>query len=461
MQSAAPRDDDTNVLRDLQSLSGPQLDNYITKYLDKVLAEEGEFEELAGRLSEAIELLDPGSTKRIREELKEVEGEDGSISEAKEGEEPLTTTAKEGKDGLSPAERVVNLLSLATNAAQPLLQRIIHSSDKDLTQLLAQLDTDELLASKQLPPLQRPLVDSPNTLDVDTLVRKESPLNGLVDVGQGMREEDREEEVKRTLEEWMKTGNAERTKGRKGGVWNRRERRRMAKLLEKASTQSAVASEQQGKREIVDPEALVSEEETGIDLKKLESLRKEDEFSIPDEKWFTTTPSIGLTQPSPLPRTHSIPSAILHFRSHHPHLLALQKHFVLHSASFLGIPVSAPVSLPTKRTLITVLKSPFVHKKSMENWERRVYKGGLKVWDVRPELLRAWLAYLERNAIAGVGMRITRWEWVGLDMLQAQDGGETLQNGLKEKEWKAEAKGTVNPSIAEVPPPAGRAEATM
>ncbi|KIM29919.1 hypothetical protein M408DRAFT_38093, partial [Serendipita vermifera MAFF 305830] len=110
------------------------------------------------------------------------------------------------------------------------------------------------------------------------------------------------------------------------------------------------------------------------------------------------------------PRTHSIPVAMLHFRSYFPHLLDFQTHFVLHSAYLLGIPVSQPAHLPIQRTLVTVLKSPFIHKKSMENWDRKTYKRSVKVWDCDPAVLSGWLAYLERNNIEGVGIRITRWE---------------------------------------------------
>lgn len=85
-------------------------------------------------------------------------------------------------------------------------------------------------------------------------------------------------------------------------------------------------------------------------------------------------------------------------------------HFALHAAYALGIPASRPASLPTQRSLYTVLRGPFAHKKSQENFEKVVHKRALKVWDAHPDVLAKWIKYLEINSLAGVGMRIVRWE---------------------------------------------------
>lgn len=109
-------------------------------------------------------------------------------------------------------------------------------------------------------------------------------------------------------------------------------------------------------------------------------------------------------------RTHNIPVALVHFRSHYPHHLDLFTHFVTHAAASLGIPISRPVYLPTQRSLWTVPKGPFVHKKSQENFERKVHKRAIKAWDADQQVVDRWLRYLERHVMAGVGIRITRWE---------------------------------------------------
>lgn len=109
-------------------------------------------------------------------------------------------------------------------------------------------------------------------------------------------------------------------------------------------------------------------------------------------------------------KTHGIPAATIHLRSYHIQLLSLFTHFVAHSASALGIPVSKPMPLPIQRSLWTVPKGPFVHKKSQENFDRKTMKRVIKAWDTDPEVVERWVRYLEKHSLAGVGMRVVRWE---------------------------------------------------
>ena len=101
------------------------------------------------------------------------------------------------------------------------------------------------------------------------------------------------------------------------------------------------------------------------------------------------------------PRTHDIPVANIQFRSHYPELLDLFTHFATHAASSLGIPVSRVVTLPT--TLWTVLRSPHVHKKNKENFERKVHERAIKAWDADADVVDRWCRYLRQHAWAGWG----------------------------------------------------------
>ena len=109
-------------------------------------------------------------------------------------------------------------------------------------------------------------------------------------------------------------------------------------------------------------------------------------------------------------KTHGIPAATIHLRSYHISLLSMFTHFVAHSASALGIPISKPVPLPIKRNLWTVPRGPFIHKKAQENFDRKTLKRAIKAWDTDPEVVERWVRYLEKHALAGVGMRVVRWE---------------------------------------------------
>lgn len=101
---------------------------------------------------------------------------------------------------------------------------------------------------------------------------------------------------------------------------------------------------------------------------------------------------------------------MIHFRSYFPHLLDRFTQFASHAASALAIPISRPAALPTQRSLWTVLKGPFAHKKKQENFERRVHKRAIKAWDADPEVVDRWVKYLENHAMGGVGIRVIKWE---------------------------------------------------
>lgn len=55
-----------------------------------------------------------------------------------------------------------------------------------------------------------------------------------------------------------------------------------------------------------------------------------------------------------------------------------------------------------------------MHKKSQENFERKVHKRLLKAWDADPDVVEMWLRYLTVNQLPGIGLRLVRWERMAL-----------------------------------------------
>jgi small subunit ribosomal protein S10 len=131
----------------------------------------------------------------------------------------------------------------------------------------------------------------------------------------------------------------------------------------------------------------------------------------PEERqWHATVVhGRGVLEPYRHPRTHGVPVAFIQFRAHFPTPIQLAAHFASHAAASLGIPISGVVSLPTRRTLWTVPRGPFAHKKSQENFERRVHARAIKAFDADAEVVDRWVRYLEAHALPGVGMRVVRW----------------------------------------------------
>lgn len=133
-----------------------------------------------------------------------------------------------------------------------------------------------------------------------------------------------------------------------------------------------------------------------------------------EDDYDPTVQPTALKPPTTLPKTHGIPVGVLHFRSYHVPLLDFFMHFVLHTGHAIGIPCSGVVHLPTQRTLQTVIRSPFIHKKSQENFERKTHKRCIKLWDANAAVVDRWIRYLQENMLPGVGMRVTRWNRVPL-----------------------------------------------
>ncbi|KAG0818244.1 hypothetical protein G6F29_002459 [Rhizopus arrhizus] len=112
--------------------------------------------------------------------------------------------------------------------------------------------------------------------------------------------------------------------------------------------------------------------------------------------------------------THDIPVCNLQFRGYLPQQLDFYADFARRAAYHLGMPCSGTIPLPTQTSRWTVIKSPFVHKKSQENFERKTHKRLLQIKDAHPEVVDRWLKYLTMNAPAGVGLRATKFEFESL-----------------------------------------------
>jgi small subunit ribosomal protein S10 len=148
----------------------------------------------------------------------------------------------------------------------------------------------------------------------------------------------------------------------------------------------------------------------------------------------------GVLDPYRHPRTHGVSVASIQFRAHFSELVQLATHFASHAAASLGIPISGVVSLPTRRTLWTVPRGPFAHKKSQENFERRVHARAIKAFDADDEVVDRWVRYLEAHALPGVGMRVVRWHrlpvGIGRSHLQSVVGRMRLGTASNRQKMK-------------------------
>ena len=68
-----------------------------------------------------------------------------------------------------------------------------------------------------------------------------------------------------------------------------------------------------------------------------------------------------------------------------------------------GARVVGPVPLPTARTIYTVLRSPHVDKKSREQFETRVHKRLVDIYDSTPQTVDA---LMKLDLPAGIGIDV-------------------------------------------------------
>jgi small subunit ribosomal protein S10 len=69
----------------------------------------------------------------------------------------------------------------------------------------------------------------------------------------------------------------------------------------------------------------------------------------------------------------------IHLRGYDHRLLDASTREIVDTVKKTGATVSGPIPLPTKRSVITVLRSPHVDKKSREQFEMRVHKRLLEI----------------------------------------------------------------------------------
>ncbi len=76
---------------------------------------------------------------------------------------------------------------------------------------------------------------------------------------------------------------------------------------------------------------------------------------------------------------------------------------IVETAERTGAKVSGPVPLPTENSRYTVLKSPFVHKSSQEQYEMRVHKRLVDIMSPAPKTIDS---LMNLNLPSGVDVEI-------------------------------------------------------
>ncbi|KAM7187744.1 mitochondrial tryptophan--tRNA ligase [Rhypophila sp. PSN 637] len=131
-----------------------------------------------------------------------------------------------------------------------------------------------------------------------------------------------------------------------------------------------------------------------------------------------------------------VPSCDLQLRSYSVPNLEFFCDFALRAAYYLKLPAYGPIPLPRLTKRWTVPRSTFVHKKSQENFERITLRRLIQIRDGNPESVQLWLAFLQKHAYFGVGMKANVWEFSGLDVAAKMDESAKEFNEVLKDKWQ-------------------------
>ena len=132
---------------------------------------------------------------------------------------------------------------------------------------------------------------------------------------------------------------------------------------------------------------------------------------------------------------YGVPSCDLQLRSYTLGNLEFFCDFALRAAYYLGLPAYGPVPLPRMIERWTVPRSSFIFKKSQENFERITLRRLIQIRDGHPDTVQVWLAFLQKHAYYGVGMKANVWEFSKLGVGKAMDESVKEVEGLLQDRW--------------------------
>lgn len=92
------------------------------------------------------------------------------------------------------------------------------------------------------------------------------------------------------------------------------------------------------------------------------------------------------------------------FKAYDYNLLDQTVKEIVNAVKRTGAEVDGPIPLPTRKSIITVLRSPHVDKKSREQFETRVHKRLMYIIDPSPQTMEA-LMKLDISAGVDIAMK--------------------------------------------------------
>ncbi|EEB05836.1 mitochondrial 37S ribosomal protein RSM10 [Schizosaccharomyces japonicus yFS275] len=142
----------------------------------------------------------------------------------------------------------------------------------------------------------------------------------------------------------------------------------------------------------------------------------------------------------------AVECAQIMFKSYELSKLEFFADFAVRCAYYMNIPVRGPTPLPKKIQRWTLVRSPFVHKASQENFERITYSRLLRLFNVNSETLEVLLGYLNTSIVPTISMDVTVYEHEKLDVL---DRVQQLIPDANEETWECGREDQIIPKAVD------------
>ena len=145
---------------------------------------------------------------------------------------------------------------------------------------------------------------------------------------------------------------------------------------------------------------------------------------------------------APPPQTHGIHVATLQLKSHHAQTFDLDffADFAMRAAHAFQIPTGGVAMLPIRTTLWTVPRGPFVHKKSQENFWRRIHRRSIKVYDASDETVERWLHFLRVHEMPGIASKVQLFRRYPLGVGRHMESAALVQDDTTPQDVRAMAE---------------------
>jgi ribosomal protein S10 len=127
--------------------------------------------------------------------------------------------------------------------------------------------------------------------------------------------------------------------------------------------------------------------------------------------------------PRRLKAPYGVKVAQMQIRGYYMSPVEFYADFCARAAYYFGLPCAGPVPLPVNTRRWTVVRAPFVFKKTQETFERKTFSRLLTIKDGHPDVVEMWISYCHRHTMAGTALKVQLFtnDYIGVGRTMSED----------------------------------------